>query len=820
MAVQALSANFLYHRCSIEAFDFKSTEDLAPLHGLFGQERALEAIRFGTRIEHGGFNLFVLGPPNSGFEDAVHSLLAHLAVEEPVPADWVYVNNFANQNEPRALCLKTGDGRRLRDRVAHVIEDLRNALPAIFQSEEYLRRRKGIEDALARKHTEALSVLQKRAEGEGIALISTQNGIGVAPLREDGEVMPTEEFMQLPEDDRTRMEAQIKEIEEAVEEIFRAIPRWESERVEKLRTLNHEFANFAVGHSINDLRSEFSDDEGVLEWLGALSEDVVDQITLFAPEAAEHHSDDERARPVSPNGGAPAWQDPFQRYQVNLFVDNSRTRGAPVVDLDHPSLGNLVGKIEHRAQLGALVTDPTLIRPGALHKANGGYLLVDARRILREPLAWEALKRALQRLEAVIENPADYYNVVATVGLAPEPIPLDVKVVLFGPPWLYYLLAGREPDFPKLFKVQVDFSDRIERTAENHQYYARLLGTMARDSGLKPLAPSAVGRVIEHASRLADDGERLSISLEPIADVLREADYCAREAGAEILEATHVEEALDAQCARADRMRERVQESINSDMLLIDTEGERIGQINSLFVRSLPNFRFGSPSRVTARIRAGGSGVINIERSVGFGRSVYNKGVEILSAWFLARFASERPPQFTATIVHEQNYGSIDGDSASSTELYVLLSALSEVPIRQDLSVTGSVNQFGEVQVIGGVNEKIEGFFDVCAARELTGTQGVMIPAGNVRHLMLRRDIVEVVADGQFNIYPIETIDEGIELLTGVAAGTPRADGSFPPNTIYGKVQTRLKELAPSRTNGPDTNRGKEASKPQWWWPF
>ncbi len=827
MPVTALSADQLYRRCSTDAFSFKTTEDLPPLHGLLGQERALQAIRFGTRIGHGGYNLFVLGPTEAGFETAVRNLLTQMAQEEPVPSDWVYVNNFSDQNTPKALRLRTGDGRRLRNRVASVIEDLRNALPAIFQSDEYLRRRRSIDEELERRHTDALGVLQKQAEQDGIALISTQNGIGVAPLREDGEVMPTEEFRALPEQDRDRIETKIGKIQESVEEIFRAIPRWESERVDRLRTLNQDFANFAVRHSINDLRSEFSGEAEVLDWLDALSSDIVDQIALFAPEAAEHPEEGERGRTPTPVSGGPNWLDPFQRYQVNLFVDHARTRGAPVVELDHPSLGNLVGKIEHRAQMGTLVTDPTLIRPGALHRANGGYLLLNAMRILREPYAWDALCRALSRLEAMIESYSDHYSMVATMGLQPEPIPLDVKVVLFGPPQLYYTLARREPNFSKLFKVQVDFSDRIDRTDENSLYFARLIGTHARDEELKPLSPPAVARVIEHSSRLAGDAERLSILMDPIADVLREADYFAQETSSPTIDERHVDEALLAQVHRADRMRERVQESIENEMQRIDTDGSVVGQINSLFVRSLPNYSFGSPSRVTARVRAGGQGVVNIERSVGLSRSIYNKGVEILAAWFLSRFAVERSPHFTVSIVHEQNYGPIDGDSASSTEAYALLSTLSGVPISQAFAVTGSVNQLGEVQVIGGVNEKIEGFFDVCAARGLTGEQGVLIPAGNVRHLMLRQDIVAAARAGQFHIFPIETLEQGIEILTGMPAGEREESGTYPEDTIYGRIERRLKEMLPTRPSpagaaGPDP-RGQNAAvrrKSPWWWPF
>ncbi len=816
MPVSPLAPDALYNRCTPERFSFENTGELQALNGLFGQNRALEAIRFGTRITHPGYNLFVLGPGDAAADEAVEGLLRQLAAEEEPPFDWVYVNNFTDPDRPQALRLKRGDGRRLRDRVAGFVTDLRNTLPAIFQSEEYLGRRKAIEDAFEKKHTDALGALQYQAEAEGIALVSTQSGIGFAAMQ-DGEVMSPEDYAALPEEERDRIERLIEEIQGSIEDIFQQIPRWEAERVDELDRLNKEFADFAVGHSINDLRKAFEDDETVLAWLTGLHDDVVSQVHIFAPQAAEGLHE------VTPQGdmSSATWRDPFHRYEVNLFVDNEKTTGAPVVMLDHPTLGNLVGRIEHRSQMGALVTDPTLIRAGALHKANGGYLLIDALKVLRDPMAWEALKRSLRRLEVVIESYGEQYSMISTLTLEPEPIPIDLKVVLFGPPALYHMLNGREPDFPKLFKVQVEFSDSIERDEEAHQQVARMLGTAARDEGLRPLDPAGIARVIEHSSRLAGDGERLSILMEPLRDLLREADFSAAEAGAAVITAAHVQEALDSQETRADRLRERFLEYINDDMQLIETDGERTGQINALVVRSLPNYSFGSPSRVTARVRAGGNGVINIERSVGFGRAIYSKGVEILSAWLLATFATDRAIQFAATIAHEQNYRAIDGDSASSTELYVLLSALADLPIRQGLAVTGSVNQFGEVQVIGGVNEKIEGFFDLCSLRGLTGDQGVLIPAGNIRQLMLREDIVAAARAGKFQIYGIETIEQGIELLTGVPAGSPDENGNHPSGTVYGMVERRLKELAGNRGNGGEAGGGGAKTPPRKrWWPF
>ncbi len=816
MPVTELPPEALYHRCAPEHLPFVTTEELAPLSGLFGQERALEAIRFGTRIEHGGYNLFVLGHGSAGHDDAVEDLLRALAREESAPSDWVYVTNFDDAMRPRALRLSPGDGRRLHDLVRRAVKELRSALPAIFQSEEYLTRRKAIEDSIEQRHREALSRIQARAEAEGIALVSTQNGIGVAAIK-DGEVMKPEEFAVLPEAERNAIERKIDEIQDQIEEVFRAIPRWEGERVEKLRELNKEFANFAVARAVTDLQAAFPSETIVHDWVRRLGEDIVENVAVFAPEAAEQAG--EEGRPGSYNG-LESWQEPFDRYKVNLFIDNGRAEGAPVIDLDHPSLGNLLGRVEYRSQMGALVTDATLIRPGALHHANGGYLIVDAMKILRDPLAWDALKRALRRMQITVESPAEYYGMASTVMLEPEPIPLDVKVVLYGPPALYHVLCGREPDFPKLFKVQVEFSTEIDRTAETVLYLARVIGSFARDNGLKPLSPAGVARVVEDASRRADDGEKLSILLEPLGDLLREADYQAREMGHPVIGAEHVSAALKAREARADSLRDRYMDFIGDDVKLIDTDGARAGQINSLFVHSLPNFRFGSPSRVTAQVRpagVGGMGVQNIERTVGFGRRVYAKGVEILNAWFLAKFSAERPPQFTATIAHEQNYGPIDGDSASSTEVYVLLSALADVPISQAFAVTGSVNQFGEVQMIGGVNEKIEGFFDVCDARGLTGEQGVMIPAGNARELMLREDVVAAVRAGQFHIYPITTIEEGIEVLTGMPAGEPDDDGAYPEDTIYGRVQRRLKAFSRPRGAGGGNGEGNGGPKRRRW---
>jgi lon-related putative ATP-dependent protease len=792
--MQPLEAAALYQRCDPIQFAFETTADLEELTSVIGQARAVEAVRFGIGISHEGYNLFALGPEGTGKYAVVRPYLERQAAAQPPPSDWCYVNNFAEAYKPRALQLPAGEGSGLRRDMERLVEELRTAIPATFESENYRRRRQDIEEEFRERQDKVLSELRRQAQERGLALIRTPMGLAFAPMRQ-GEVISPEEFQKLPPSEQERTQADVGALQEELQKSLGQMPQWDRERRAKVKELNQEVGMFAVGHLIEELRRTYLDLPAVLAYLTSLQQDVIDNLDEFlgvteAPSAST---------PEAPPPHPPIRASFFRRYQVNVVVDHSGATGAPVIYEDHPTVQNLVGRIEHMAQMGALVTDFNLIKAGALHRANGGYLILDARKVLLQPFAWEELKRALRSREIRIEVLGQTLSLVSTVSLEPEPIPLDVKVILLGERMLYYTLYQADPDFGELFKVAADFEDQMDRTVDTHLLYARMIGTIARQEGLRPLDRAAVARVIEQSARLAGDAEKLSTHVHSITDLLREADYWAGEAQHRIIDATDVQRAIDAQIRRLDRVRERIQEEIQRGTILIDTQGAAVGQVNGLSVLNMGQFAFGRPSRITARVRLGRGEVVDIEREVALGGPIHSKGVLILSAYLGARYAMERPLSLSASLVFEQSYSGVEGDSASSAELYALLSALADLPVKQGLAVTGSVNQRGQVQAIGGVNEKIEGFFDTCQAQGLTGEQGVLIPASNVKHLMLRHDVVAAVAVGQFQVYAVDTIDQGIELLTGVPAGERDDAGEFPTGSVNQRVEARLIALADKR---------------------
>jgi lon-related putative ATP-dependent protease len=717
------------------------------------------------------------------------------------PCDWVYVNDFADAHRPRALSLPRGRAARFADDMAATLAELRAAIPSVFESDEYRTRRQAVEEEFKERQEGAFNEVQEEARKRGLALLRTPTGLALAPMQND-EVMPPDVFHKLPPPVRKQIEQDIAEMQERLMHAIEELPQWQSEYRRRLRELTQEVTQVVVASVMRGLQERYADLENVSGYLEAAAQDIAQHVDLFLPSEGG-----------GPAAGLAGMANPFAgqmradaaregaltRYKVNALVADGPEPGAPVIAEDLPTLPNLVGRVEYQQEFGALTTDFTQIIAGALHRANGGYLVLDALKLLQQPLAWDALKRALQARRIKIESPAQMLSMISTVSLEPEPIPLDVKVVLIGERHLYYLLSSLDPDFNLLFKVAVDFEEELPRHADNALAYARLIATQARHRGLRALHRPAVARVLEHASRLADDAERFSLAIGRIDDLLREANHFAGEAGHKLIERADVEQAIAAQIRRADRIRERSHELILRETVLIDTDGEAVGQINGLAVLSVGNFTFARPSRISARVRIGSGEVVDIERRVELGGPIHSKGVMILSSFLGARYAMDRPLSLTASLVFEQSYGGVDGDSASSTELYALLSALAGLPIRQSLAVTGSVNQFGRVQAIGGVNEKIEGFFDICRGRGLTGRQGVLIPEANVKHLMLREDVVVAARAGRFHVYPVASIDEGIELLTGTPAGASGKGGGYPSGTVNRMVQDRLAEFAEQR---------------------
>jgi lon-related putative ATP-dependent protease len=783
-AAKEIQAEALYRRCKPEEFAFATTAELDANVEALGQPRAAEAVRFGLGIEREGYNIFALGPAGTGKHFLIDRFLQERASQRPVPPDLCYVNNFAEPNKPALLAVPAGVGMSLKRDLKEFIEDVAGALPAVFESEEYHAKVNAIRQSV--KTQQNLTDLHARAREKNVAMLTTPVGVVFAPMKH-GSVLSPEEFEKLSAGDKERLAAAIEEMEKELAAILRQVPRWEREVRNKVRDLNREMTGFAVGHLIDELRQKYSSYANVVAYLDMVQKDITDHARQFMPSDGTSSSSI-----VEMFKGSPI----TRRYDVNVIVDHSKDQLAPVIDENHPSYDNLLGRVEHIAEMGTLVTDFNLIRPGALHRANGGYLIIDARKLLLSPYSWEALKRVLQSRQIRIESAGQALGLASTVSLAPEPVPLDVKLVLFGDRFIYYLLCRYDPDFMELFKVAADFDDAFDRTPESQRLYANLIGSIVNREKAHHFDKGAVMRLIEHGSRMAGDAEKLSAGVRELADLVREADYFAVQAGRSIVMQPDVQSAIDAQIRRADRIRERLQEATLRKTLFIDTAGEKVGQVNGLSVIQLNGFMFGHTSRITATARLGKGEVIDIEREVELSGPIHSKGVLILSGYLGGRYANEYPLSLSASLVFEQSYAGVEGDSASSTELYALLSTIAGLPIKQSLAVTGSVNQLGEVQPIGGVNEKIEGFYDLCHARGLSEEQGVLIPAANVKNLMLRQDIVDAVAQGRFHIYAVETIDQGIELLTGIPAGERNEDGDFPYDTVNYLVQHRLKEMA------------------------
>jgi lon-related putative ATP-dependent protease len=787
VGIAPLPAPQLRRSCDPAELAFATTAELPDLERVIGQDRAIEAIAFGISIRQKGYNLFALGPPGLGKHSAVRRLLEERARGEPRPPDVCFVHDFEQPQRPRLLSLPAGRGGTLRADMQRLLAELFGAIPAALESERFRAGITAIEREFDEKEAEAFRALGQEALKRGLALVQTPQGFVLLPAKRNAEPMAESEFEKLPEAERARLNGEIERFHERVQKLMLEVPRWRRERHARVREFGRETVRVAIAPLFDELEQRYADLEAARAFVAAIREDALENFGEFV-----------REQPDRPKTlvGLLGPEHALHRYQVNVLVDHGRTEGAPIVVEDNPTLPNLVGRIEHLAQMGMLVTNFTLIRSGALHRANGGYLLLDAHKLLTQPFSWEALKRALTAGEARIESVAHDYGLVSTVSLEPEPVPLALKVVLFGERRLYYLLAQLDPDFNELFKVAADFQDEMARTPENQALLASLVATLARRYGLRPVEREAMARVIDQASRLASDATKLSLHVRSIVDLVREADHQAGSAGRAAIAAGDIEAAVAAQLRRADRAYKRWQEEILRNAILIDTEGEQAGEVNGLAAMVLGNVAFGHPVRITATARLGEGEMIDIEREVELGGPIHSKGVLILSSFLAARYSTNMPLSLNASLVFEQSYAEVEGDSASLAELCALLSALSDVPIRQSLAITGSVNQLGQVQAVGAVNEKIEGFFDICASRGLTGRQGVLIPFANREHLMLREDVVEAARAGRFHVYAVRNVDEAVEILTGVPAGEPSDEGEVPEGSINYLVARRLVELS------------------------
>lgn len=791
-----LTAAQLYTECDADVFQFNYSSELKPFAEIIGQDRALDALRFGVGIQQDGYNLYAQGPAGLGKHSIVRQIVDEYAGKGAVPDEWCYVNNFRDAHNPVAISLPAGMGMQFKHDMSQLVDELKSAIPSLFESEQYHARAQEINEEYSERREQALLQLTEDAEKHNITLIRTPTGFAFAPLV-DGKVISPEEYEKLPEEESARIEEIVEVFEEKLGVIIRQEPLWKKEARNKLKRLNNEVTGLTVSHLVNELKEKYRDHAAVMEYLGFVQGDVIENARDFISQEEVPYSGVGEGDPAS-----------FRIYQVNLLTDHQDAVGAPVIYEDAPTYEGLIGRVEHLAQMGALITDFTMIKGGALHRANGGYLILDIHKVLTQPYAWEGLKRALFSREIHIKSLGQIYSLVSTVSLDPQPIPLDVKVVLIGDRMLNYLLCAYDDEFGELFKVAVDFEEQVDRSDENNQLYARLIGTVACRHNLLPLDRGGVARVIEYCSRLSSDSEKLSTHMMNLSDLIKEADYWAREDGQKSVDRECVQKAIDKQRRRHGRIQENMYEHIRRKTILIDTSGEVLGQVNGLSVVDIGGYSFGQPARITATARIGDGELVDIEREVELGGAIHSKGVLILSSFIASRYSHDIPLSLSASLVFEQSYGGVEGDSATIAECCALLSALSGCPIKQSLAVTGSMNQHGYAQAIGGVNDKIEGFFEVCSQEGLTGEQGVIIPQSNVSNLMLSGDVVQAVKDGRFHVYAVSTVDEAVSLLTGVAAGVVDAEGAYPEHTLNYRVNMKLREYADYREEHSKPSKG------------
>jgi len=788
--VNKLPLEKLRNICPSDLMHCESTKELTPLSEIIGQERAVHALKFGLGIKDHGFNMYVAGYPGTGRKSTVKSFVEAQAKTQPVPPDWCYVNNFENQYEPKAIQLPAGKGKEFRDDMKNFIENVKTALPKAFESEDYAARREATIRGLEEKRKQLIEELNVEAQREGFVIQTTPIGLVLIPVL-DGKPLSEEELLALPQKTKDKLQEKREKLETEFRNAMRQLIDMERQIHDALKKLNKEVALYSIGNLLERITEKYNGLPAVTTYLKAVENDMLDNLQQFIRRSQGGEQQEQFPFQLP-------WmrEDPYKKYEINVVIDNSETKGAPVIMESNPTYPNLLGRTEKEAQFGALTTDFSMIRAGSIHKANGGYLIIPVEELLQNPFSYDGLKRDLRDGNMTIAEPEERYGFLSVKTLKPQPIPLTAKVILIGTPYIYQIMFGLDPDFRELFKIKAEFDTVMDRTEDKVMQYATWVCTICDKENLKHLDGTGVSKLVEFSSRIADDQYKLSTQFAYVADVIREANYYAMQDNAEFITGEHIKKAIEEKIYRSKLIQEKIQEMIKRGFFLIDTVQERVGQVNGLSVMGMGDFAFGNPSRVTASIGLGREGIIDIEREAKMSGPIHTKGVMILSGYLNDKYIRDKPLSLSARLAFEQDYEGVEGDSASSTELYSILSALSGKAIKQNIAVTGSVNQKGEVQAIGGVNEKIEGFFEVCKLQGLTGEQGVMILESNVQNLMLKEEVVEAVKAGKFNIYSAKTIDEGIEFLTGTKAGEKRADGTFEEGTINYLVNKQLAEMA------------------------
>lgn len=803
--ITKLNPDQLYRKCDPGSFTFNITDAIVELPLTIGQDKALKSIDFGLNMDSQGFNIFAIGESGTGKMSTVMHMLKKKAADEQAPADWCYVHNFKDPDSSIALSFGPGQGVVFQKEIDEMLKVLKIEIPKAFESKEYETQKNKIIDEFQQKQTEYLTRLDTEAKERGFTVRRTPTGVLIVPVKENGEMMAKEEFEALDTKAKRKIEETGRLFQEKLNDVVRILREAEKIVREMVNRLDRMVAMDLIGPMIDVIQKKYADEEKVVKYLDDVKEDILTHLDDFKAT--------EEVPPPIPFLKMPKPENTLARYAVNAIVDNGESKGAPVVYESNPTYLNLFGRMEYRVQYGMASTDFTMIKAGSLHKANGGYLVVDVLELLRNPFSYEALKRALKNREIRVEDVLEQYRLISTAGLKPEAIPLNAKVILIGNPYLYYLLHAYDEDSRELFKVKADFDSRMDRNQQNVDKYAMYIAQCQKDEDLLPFDNTAVARLVEMGSRFADDQDKLSTRFSDIADLIRESHYWAKKNGNDTVRAEHVTQAVNEKIDRVNRIEERLREMMLDDTLIVNTQGEKIGQVNGLAVLDMGDYSFGKPSRITAKTFMGREGVVNLERETKMSGKIHEKAILIITSYLGGKYAVRKPISLSASITFEQLYEMIEGDSATCAELYALLSSISGVPLRQSFAVTGSMDQNGDVQPIGGVNQKIEGFFRLCKMRGLDGSNGVIIPRRNTRNLVLSEDVREAVEKGLFNVYTMDRMEEGLEILTGMKAGELQADGTYPEGTINFLVEKRLTEISEAMEKKKDEEQDALSKK-------